>query len=106
VPPTNAELASALDEYAALLELAEASSYAIRAYRRAADLVRTTAVPVADLVREGRARSMRGIGAGIEARLRERVIPPLAARVAERRADREAHAAPTKVEFFTMVRGD
>jgi len=41
-----------------------------------------------------------------EARLRERVIPPLAARVAERRADREAHAAPTKVEFFTMVRGD
>lgn len=41
-----------------------------------------------------------------EARLRERVIAPLAARVAERRADRQAQAARTKVEFFTMVRGD
>ncbi len=73
VPPTNAELASALDEYAALLELAEANSYATRAYRRAADLVRTTPAPVADLVRAGRVRSLRGIGPGIEARLRELV---------------------------------
>ena len=85
MPPTNAELASALDEYAALLELAEASSYATRAYRRAADLVRTTPVPVADLVREGRVRSLRGIGTGIEARLRELVETGRLAEVEELR---------------------
>ena len=73
MPPTNAELASSLEELAALLELAGASSYAIRAYRRAAELVRTTPAPVADLVRAGRVRSLRGIGPGIEARLRELV---------------------------------
>jgi DNA polymerase (family 10) len=73
VSPTNSELAAALDEYAALLELADASSYATRAYRRAAELVRTTPGPVSDLVRAGRVRSLRGIGPGIEARLRELV---------------------------------
>jgi DNA polymerase (family 10) len=73
VPPTNADLAAALEEYAALLELAEANSYATRAYRRAADLVRTTPFPVADLVREGRVRTLSGIGSGIEGRLRELV---------------------------------
>jgi DNA polymerase (family 10) len=73
VLPTNAELASALDEYAALLELSDANSYATRAYRRAADLVRTTPAPVADLVRSGRVRGLRGIGPGIETRLRELV---------------------------------
>jgi len=85
VPPTNAELASALDEYAALLDLAEANSYATRAYRRAADLVRTTPVPVADLVREGRVRSLRGIGSGIEGRLRELVETGRLAEVEELR---------------------
>ena len=85
MPPTNAELASALDEYAALLELAEASSYATRAYRRAADLIRTTPAPVADLVRAGRVRSLRGIGSGIEARLRELVETGRLAEVEELR---------------------
>jgi alpha-D-ribose 1-methylphosphonate 5-triphosphate synthase subunit PhnG len=41
-----------------------------------------------------------------EAHLRERVIGPLAAGIAGRRAQKEAQAARTKVEFFTMVRGD
>ena len=71
--PTNSELAAALDEYAALLELADASTYSTRAYRRAADLIRTTPASVADLVRDGRVRTLRGIGSGIEARLRELV---------------------------------
>jgi DNA polymerase (family X) len=73
VSPTNSELAAALDEYAVLLELADASTYATRAYRRAADLIRTTPASVADLVRGGRVRSLRGIGTGIEARLHELV---------------------------------
>lgn len=41
-----------------------------------------------------------------EARLRERLVSPLAARIEERRAQKHAQAAQTKVEFFTMVRGD
>ena len=56
-----------------LLELADASFYTARAYRHAADLVRALEVPVAPLVRSGRVRELRGIGSGIEARLRELV---------------------------------
>jgi DNA polymerase (family 10) len=71
--PDNATIAARLEEYAALLELAEASSFSVRAYRRAAELVRATAAPVAELVRAGRARELRGVGPGIERRLRELV---------------------------------
>jgi DNA polymerase (family 10) len=69
----NAEIAGRLDLLASLLDLAEANPYTARAYRRAADTIRGAAVPVADLVRAGRARSLQGIGPGIEARLRELV---------------------------------
>ncbi len=60
-------------QFAALLELAGANPYTVRAYRRAADLIRDTPAPVAELVRTGRVRELRGIGPGIEARLRELV---------------------------------
>ena len=69
----NADIAARLDEYAALLELAGAGYYSHRAYRRAAELIRATPAPVADLVRGGRVRELRGIGRGIEARLVELV---------------------------------
>src|SRR5437763_6341623 len=69
----NAQIAARLDEYAALLELAGAGYYSHRAYRRAAELIRATPAPVADLVRSGRVRELRGIGPGIEARLVELV---------------------------------
>jgi alpha-D-ribose 1-methylphosphonate 5-triphosphate synthase subunit PhnG len=42
----------------------------------------------------------------LEARLQQRLLVPLAARIAERRARDETAAARTKVEFFTMVRGN
>jgi DNA polymerase (family 10) len=45
----------------------------VRAYRRAAELIRSTPAPVAKLVRTGRVRELRGIGPGIERRLRELV---------------------------------
>jgi DNA polymerase (family 10) len=67
----NARIADRLDAFAALLELADANPYTIRAYRRAAELIRAAAVPVAELVAAGRVRELRGIGPGIEARLRE-----------------------------------
>ena len=40
------------------------------------------------------------------ARLHAQLIEPLAARLAARRDARRADAASTRVEFFTMVRGD
>ena len=69
----NAQIAAKLEALAALLELNGASYYAARAYRRAAELIRETRAPVAELVSEGRARELRGIGPGIETRLRELV---------------------------------
>src|SRR4051794_5785108 len=70
---TNTAVAATLDEYAALLELADAGYYSARAYRRAAELIRGLPVPVDELVRSGRVRELRGIGSGIEAKLRELV---------------------------------
>jgi len=72
-PLDNAAIAAQLDAFASLLELAGAGPYTARAYRRAADLIRSTPAPIAELVRAGRARELRGIGPGIERRLRELV---------------------------------
>ena len=69
----NAEIADRLEAFAALLELADANPYTVRAYRRAAETIRGSAAPVAELVRSRRVRELRGIGPGIEARLRELV---------------------------------
>ena len=72
-PLDNAGIADRLDQFASLLDLAGAGPYTARAYRRAADLIRSTPAPVAELVRQGRARELRGIGPGIERRLNELV---------------------------------
>jgi DNA polymerase (family 10) len=69
----NREIADRLDAFASLLELVEANPYSARAYRRAGETIRAAALPVADLVRSGRARELRGIGRGIEGKLRELV---------------------------------
>ena len=69
----NAGVAEQLETYASLLDLSGASYYSVRAYRRAAELIRSTPAPVAELVRTGRVRELRGIGPAVEARLRELV---------------------------------
>jgi DNA polymerase (family 10) len=69
----NHEIADQLEALAVLLELAEANPYTARAYRRAAETIRAAPVPMDELVRSGRARDLRGIGPGIERRLRELV---------------------------------
>src|SRR5439155_16220708 len=69
----NSAVADALERYASLLDLAGSGYYNVRAYRRAAELIRPLQTPVAELLRSGRVRELRGIGAGIEARLRELV---------------------------------
>ena len=73
VEVTNAAIAERLQAFAALLDLAGASYYTARAYRRAAELIRSTPAPIAELVQSGRVRELRGIGPGIESRLRELV---------------------------------
>jgi DNA polymerase (family 10) len=79
----NAEIADRLDAFAAVLELGAANAYTIRAYRRAGETVRHSAVPVAELVAAGRGRELRGIGPRIEARLRELVATGQIAELAE-----------------------
>jgi DNA polymerase/3'-5' exonuclease PolX len=83
----NAAIADRLDAFASLLELAEANPYTIRAYRRAAELIRGTAAPVDKLVRTGRVKELRGIGPGIEARLRELLETGQIAELAELERD-------------------
>jgi DNA polymerase (family X) len=79
----NPGIADRLDAFASLLELADANPYTARAYRRAAETIRGAPVPVAELVRTGRVRQLRGIGPGIEARLRELVETGTIAELAE-----------------------
>ena len=67
----NGQIADRLDAFAMLLEISEANPYTSRAYRRAAAGIRATPAPIAELVRAGRVRELRGVGAGIESRLRE-----------------------------------
>ncbi|HEX3832430.1 MAG TPA: PHP domain-containing protein [Solirubrobacteraceae bacterium] len=79
----NSQIADRLETFASSLELAQANPYTARAYRRAADTIRGAAVPVGELVRSGRVQELRGIGAGIEARLRELVETGEIAELAE-----------------------
>jgi DNA polymerase (family X) len=75
MPPSldNRGIAERLEAFAVLLELADAGRYSARAYRRAAETIRETPAPIAELVRSGRVQELRGIGPGIAARLKELV---------------------------------
>jgi DNA polymerase (family X) len=70
---TNAEIADQLEAFAALLDLSGSSFYTSRAYSRAAQTIRETKAPIAELVRSGRVQELRGIGPGIAGRLHELV---------------------------------
>jgi DNA polymerase (family 10) len=70
---TNAHIAEQLEAFASLLDLSGAGYYTSRAYRRAAETIRETKAPIAELVASGRIQELRGIGPGIATRLRELV---------------------------------
>jgi DNA polymerase (family X) len=70
---TNAEIAQQLEAFAGLLDLSGSSYYTSRAYRRAAETIRETKAPIAQLVASGRVQELRGIGPGISSRLQELV---------------------------------
>jgi DNA polymerase (family 10) len=71
--PDNATIAERLEAFAALLDLSGAGFYTSRAYRRAAETIRSTQAPIAELVAADRIQELSGIGPGIAGRLRELV---------------------------------
>jgi DNA polymerase (family 10) len=85
----NAAIAEQLESFAALLDLSGSSFYTSRAYRRAAETIRETKAPIAELVAAGRAQELRGIGSGIATRLRELVETGRIAELVE--LEREVH---------------
>src|SRR5690349_17971895 len=68
---SNNGIADRLEAFAALLELGDSNPFTARAYTRAAETIRSAPIAVSELVHAGRVRELRGIGPGIEARLRE-----------------------------------
>jgi DNA polymerase (family 10) len=69
----NATIAERLEAFAALLDLSGGGYYSSRAYRRAAETIRESKAPIAEVVAAGRVQELRGIGSGIASRLRELV---------------------------------
>ncbi|MDQ3656063.1 MAG: helix-hairpin-helix domain-containing protein, partial [Chloroflexota bacterium] len=70
---SNAEIASVLDRYGIMLQLAGESPFRARAYSRAAESVRAAAEPVAALVQEDGLQSLPGVGQGLAAAISELV---------------------------------
>ncbi len=69
--PRNAELAERFELLADLLELDGADAFRLAAYRRAAQRIRESAVSVAGLALEGKAKRLAGIGGTIEKKIVE-----------------------------------
>lgn len=69
--PRNDDLAETFELLADLLELDGADAFRLQAYRRAATRIRESAVPVAQLALDGKAKQLSGIGGTIEAKIVE-----------------------------------
>jgi DNA polymerase (family X) len=67
--PRNAEVAEQFDLLADLLELDGEQQFRVLAYRRAADQIRSSGSPIAELALEGRAKNLPGIGRTIESKI-------------------------------------
>jgi DNA polymerase (family 10) len=96
---SNADIADQLSLFAALLELADTNAFAVRAYARAADQVRSMPGSVAELVRAGRVRELRGIGSSIAGKLLELVET---GEIAELR-DLESETMPELVGYGRLL---
>jgi DNA polymerase (family 10) len=66
--PRNAEIADQLELLADLSELLDEETFKVVAYRRAAERIRESPLPVAELALEGKATQLPGIGKTIEAK--------------------------------------
>jgi DNA polymerase (family X) len=66
--PRNAEIADQLDLLADISEILGEEAFKVVAYRRAAERIRESPLPVAELALEGKAKELPGIGKTIEAK--------------------------------------
>jgi DNA polymerase (family X) len=99
MPVPNDTIAERLEAFATLLELSEASPYAARAYRRAAETVRGTRASVCELARDGRVEELRGVGPGIARRIEELVATGAIAEL----DDLERSVRPELVAFGRLL---
>lgn len=67
--PRNAQVAEQFDLLADLLELDGEEQFRVLAYRRAADQIRSSAGPIAELALQGEAKNLPGIGKTIESKI-------------------------------------
>jgi DNA polymerase (family X) len=67
--PRNAQVAEQFDLLADLLELEGEQQFRVLAYRRAADTIRTSGSPIAQLAVDGKAKDLPGIGQTIQSKI-------------------------------------
>ena len=67
--PRNAQVAEQFDLLADLLELEGEEQFRVIAYRRAAELIRSAAGPIAQLALDGEAKKLPGVGKTIESKI-------------------------------------
>jgi DNA polymerase (family 10) len=98
--PRNADVADQLDLLADLSEIRGDDSFRVTAYRRAAQRVRETATPVAELALNGKAKDLQGIGKTIEEKIVQIVDDGEIHALTKRKAE-----IPGEVVLFTRLPG-
>ena len=98
--PSNEDVAAQLDLLGDLLEIEGEGSFRIAAYRRAAIRVRETAISIAQLALDGKAKELTGIGKTIE----EKIVQIVELGEIEALTKRKA-LIPADVVLFTKLPG-
>jgi DNA polymerase (family X) len=98
--PKNPDVAAQFDLLADLLEIGGEDAFRVVAYRRAANRIRETAGPVAQLALDGRAKELSGIGKTIEEKIVQIVETGEIEALTKRRA-----AIPEGVVHFMRLPG-
>ncbi len=98
--PRNTDVADQLDLLADLCEIGGEDTFRVTAYRRAAQRVRETPTPVAQLALDGRAKQLQGIGKTIEEKIVQIVRDGEIHALTKRKA-----LVPGEVVLFTRLPG-
>jgi DNA polymerase (family 10) len=98
--PRNDQLAEQFELLADLMELANADSFRIGAYRKAAARIRETSTSVAQLALEGKATRLQGIGKTIEGKIVEAVNDGEVHALTKKKAE-----VPAEVAVFMRLPG-
>ena len=98
--PRNDELAEQFELLADLMELANADSFRVGAYRKAAARIRETSTSVAQLALEGKATKLQGIGKTIEGKIVEAVNDGEVHALTKKKAE-----VPAEVAVFMRLPG-